>query len=295
MRVRGACAALSLAATIAAPLQAADAPAARPVLRVCQDPNNLPFSRRDLAGFENRIAALFAQQLGWDIEYTWYPQRMGFVRNTLRAREPGSDHFKCDLITGVATGFDLGATTHPYYRSTYTMAYVRDNGLDGVRGLDDLLALDPAKRASLRLGVFGGSPVTEWLLDNGLIGQMVSYSPQTGDADQYPGEIVEKDLAQGRIDIAFVWGPIGGYFARQSAGGRIVAVPLAPRAGLKVDFEIAMAVRFGDAELKERIDGLIDRNRAAIHAILVDYGVPLLDLAPQSAAAQTIKPPAASR
>ncbi|TWI69142.1 amino acid ABC transporter substrate-binding protein (PAAT family) [Pseudoduganella lurida] len=267
-----------LAAALVTTAQAADAPAAtRPVLRVCQDPNNLPFSRRDLAGFENRIAALFARQLGWDIEYTWYPQRMGFVRNTLRAKEPGADHFKCDLITGVATGFDLGATTHPYYRSTYTMAYVRGKGLDSVHGLDDLLALDPARRATLRLGVFGGSPVTEWLLEHGLIGQMVSYSPQTGDPEQYPGEIVEKDLAEGRLDVAFVWGPIGGYFARQSAGGRIVAVPLAPQPGLKVDFEIAMAVRFGDQALKERIDGLIDRNRDAIHAILVDYGVPLLE------------------
>ncbi|WBS02905.1 quinoprotein dehydrogenase-associated putative ABC transporter substrate-binding protein [Pseudoduganella sp. SL102] len=249
----------------------------RPVLRVCQDPNNLPFSRRDLAGFENRIAALFAQELGWDIAYTWFPQRMGFIRNTLRAKEPGTDRFKCDLVTGVATGFDLGAVTRPYYRSTYAMAYVGGNGLDGVRTLDDLLALPPERRARLKLGVFGGSPVADWLLAHGMMGQVVSYQPQSGDAEQYPGQIVENDLAAGKVDIAFVWGPIAGYFAGRAPQHRIVAVPLASPKGSRFDFEIAMAVRFGDKELKQRIDGLIDSNRERIGAILAEYGVPLLD------------------
>ncbi|GGY28045.1 quinoprotein dehydrogenase-associated putative ABC transporter substrate-binding protein [Pseudoduganella albidiflava] len=249
----------------------------RPVLRVCQDPNNLPFSRRDLAGFENRIAALFAQELGWDIAYTWFPQRMGFIRNTLRAKEPGTDRFKCDLVTGVATGFDLGAVTRPYYRSTYAMAYVGGNGLDGVRTLDDLLALPLERRARLKLGVFGGSPVADWLLAHGMMGQVVSYQPQSGDAEQYPGQIVENDLAAGKVDIAFVWGPIAGYFAGRAPQHRIVAVPLASPPGSRFDFEIAMAVRFGDKELKQRIDGLIDSNRERIGAILAEYGVPLLD------------------
>ena len=250
---------------------------ARPVLRVCQDPNNLPFSRRDLAGFENRIAALFAQELGWDIAYTWFPQRMGFVRNTLRAKEPGTDRYKCDLITGVATGFDLGIVTHPYYRSTYAMAYARGKGLDGVRSLEDLAALPPDQRARLKMGVFGGSPVADWLLAHGMMGQIVSYQPQSGDAEQYPGQIVENDLAQGKIDIAFVWGPIAGYFASRAPDRRIVAVPLASQPGTRLDFEIAMAVRFGDKALKARIDELIDRNRDRIAAILGEYGVPLLD------------------
>jgi ABC-type amino acid transport substrate-binding protein len=182
---------------LAAPAAPAAEPAARPVLRVCQDPNNLPFSRRDLAGFENRIAALFAQELGWDIAYTWFPQRMGFVRNTLRAKEPGTERYKCDLITGVAKGFDLGATTQPYYRSTYAMAYVRGKGLDAVRTLDDLLDLPPERRAGLKLGVFGGSPVADWLLAHGLMDQIVSYQPQSGDAEEYPGQIVENDLDRG--------------------------------------------------------------------------------------------------
>ena len=272
-------AALLVAGACGAPqpaLAAGQAPREK-VLRVCQDPNNLPFSSRDLSGFENRIAALFARQLGWKLEYTWYPQRMGYIRNTLRAKEPGSDTYKCDLVTGVAVGFDLGATTLPYYRSTYAMAYVKGKGLDGVHTLEDLLNLDPARRKALRLGVFGRSPVTEWLLKNGLIEQMVSYQPQTGDPDQYPGQMVEKDLASGVIDVAFAWGPIAGYFARKVTTVPIVAVALKPRPDLRLDFSIAMAVRFGEDEYKARIDELIVQNRREIAAILLQYGVPLLE------------------
>ena len=252
-------------------------PAQEKVLRVCQDPNNLPFSSQDLTGFENKIAALFAQELGWKVAYTWYPQRMGYVRNTLRSKEPNSDTYKCDLVTGVAVGFDLGATTQPYYRSTYAMAYVKGKGLDGVKTLEDLLKLDPEKRKSLRLGVFGRSPVVDWLLQNGLIEQMVSYQTQTGDPDQYPGEMVEKDLANGKIDVAFAWGPIVGYFAKKATTVPIVAIPLKPRADIQFDFSIAMAVRFGEKEFKERINQLIEKNRQKITAILEEYGVPLLD------------------
>jgi mxaJ protein len=256
---------------------AAAGPGQDKVLRVCQDPNNLPYSNRALAGFENKIAALFAQELGWTLEHTWYPQRMGFIRNTLRAKVEHSDRFKCDLVTGVATGFDLGATTHPYYHSSYAMAYVQGKGLDGVKGLDDLLTLSSAQRGKLRLGVFAGSPVTEWLLQHGLMEQVVWYQSQTGDAEQYPGEIIEKDLASGKIDVAFVWGPIAGYFAKNTRSAPVVALPLRSRPGMKLDFEIAMAVRHGDKDFKDRIDQLIDANRSKITAILEQYGVPLLD------------------
>jgi mxaJ protein len=288
---RGAIAALVLAATAAQAAEPQAGPPAGPpaamlaVLRVCQDPNNLPFSNRGLQGFENKIAALLAADLGWKIEYTWYPQRMGFIRNTLRAKNPGSDTYKCDLVTGVAAGFDMGANTRPYYRSTYAMAYVKGKGLDGMHTLEDLLTLSPEKRATLRLGVFGGSPVTDWLLQHGLIDKMVSYQAQSGDADRYPGEMVEKDLAHGAIDIAFIWGPIAGYFARQSTAVPIVAVPLKSQPGLQLDFEIAMAVRFGEAEYKKRIDDAIERNRPQINAILAQYGVPLLGQ-PERAAAR---------
>ena len=270
----------------------ASAPAASPasaaqILRVCQDPNNLPFSNRELQGFENKIAALLAKDLGWQIAYTWYPQRMGFIRNTLRAKEPGAENYKCDLVTGVASGFDMGATTRPYYRSSYAMAYVKGKGLDSVQTLEDLLKLPPEKRATLRLGVFGGSPVADWLLEHDLIDRMVTYQAQTGDPAQYPGEMVEKDLAKGAIDIAFIWGPIAGYFAHHAAAP-ITAIPLKPEPGVQFEFDIAMATRFGEAAYKQRIDDAIARNRPQIDAILASYGVPLLPVtlpvAPRAAA-----------
>ena len=253
------------------------APGRDKVLRVCQDPNNLPFSNRAEAGFENKIAALFAQELGWKLEHTWFPQRIGFIRNTLRARVDDSDRFKCDLVIGVPAGFELAATTHPYYHSTYALAYVKGKGLDGVHDLDDLLALKAEQRSKLRLGVFSVSPVTEWLVQNKLMDQVIWYQNQTGDADQYPGQIIEHDLASGKIDVAFVWGPIAGYFAKHTRSAPIVAVPLKSRPGMKLDFEIAMAVRQADKDFKQRIDQLIDANRTRIDVILQQYGVPLLD------------------
>ncbi|MCD2519652.1 quinoprotein dehydrogenase-associated putative ABC transporter substrate-binding protein [Massilia sp. G4R7] len=269
-----------LALPVAAQPGAAEAPGADKVLRVCQDPNNLPLSNRAQEGFENKIAALFARELGWKLEHTWYPQRMGFIRNTLRAKEEHSERYKCDLVTGVAKGFELAATTHSYYRSSYAMAYLKGHGLDRVRTLDDLLALDAGLRSKLRFGVFAGSPVIEWLLQNGMMEQVHWYQSQTGDAEQYPGEIVEKDLANGKIDVAFAWGPIAGYFARKAPGAAIVAIPLQSRPGMKLDFEIAMGVRHADKEFRQLIDRLIDSNHDKIDAILNQYGVPRAALPP---------------
>jgi mxaJ protein len=255
------------------------------VLRVCQDPNNMPFSNRAQAGFENKIAALFAQQLGWKLETVWFPQRIGFIRNTLRAKEENADHYKCDLVTGVPIGFEMAATTHSYYHSSYSLVYVKGKGLDKVRDLDSLLALPPAQRAKLRFGVFTGSPLIDWMLEKDLLKQVEWYQVQSGDADQYPGQIIERDLANGKIDVAFVWGPIAGYFARNTRAAPIVAVQLKSSPGIKLDFDIAMAVRHGDKEFKQRIDKLIDSNQSKIDAILADYGVPLLERSPQPAQA----------
>lgn len=274
-------------ASLGNPASAQDAPAPGQdkVLRVCEDPNNMPLSNRAQAGFENKIAALFAQELGWKLEYTWFPQRIGFIRNTLRAKEENSDRFKCDLVIGVAKGFDMAATTRPYYRSAYAMAYVKGKGLDRVRSLDDLLALDPAQRKKLRFGAFAGSPVTDWLLQNDLMEQVEWYQLQTGDAEQYPGEIIEKDLAGGKIDVAFAWGPIAGYFTKNTRAVPMVAVPLTSQPGMKFDFEIAMAVRHADKDFRQRIDGLIVANEAKIRDILTQYGVPLLAQPPAVAVA----------
>lgn len=247
------------------------------VLRVCEDPNNLPFSNRAGEGFENKIVELLAAELGWKLEYTWFPQRMGFIRNTLRGREPDSDRFKCDLVPGVPVGSELAATTKPYYRSTYALAYVKGKGLDGVKAPEDLIKLDPAKLKSLKLGVIGQTPPVDWVLKHGLFDQAVPYQIQSGDPEHYPGEIVEKDLVAGAIDVAFVWGPIAGYFAKRASAPEVVVVPFAPEPAIQFDFRIAMGVRFGEREWRERVEQLIEANRGRIQAILASYGVPQLD------------------
>lgn len=277
------CLALCLVPWLALPCaaQSVARPASEPgrdgVLRVCQDPNSLPFSHRAQAGFENKIAALFAQELGWRLETTWFPQRIGFIRNTLRAKQEHGEGYKCDLVTGVPAGFDMAATTAPYYRSSYAMVYVKGRGLDGVQDLDDILALPPAQRDKLRFGVFTASPLSDWLLANALMNQIAWYQIQSGDADHYPGQVIERDLANGKIDVAFVWGPIAGYFAHTTRTAPIVAVPLRSRPGMKLDFDIAMAVRHGDKAFRLRIDQLIADNQDKINAILEQYGVPLQD------------------
>jgi quinoprotein dehydrogenase-associated probable ABC transporter substrate-binding protein len=251
-------------------------PGADRVLRVCEDPNNLPFSNRAGEGFENKIAELLAAELGWKLEYTWFPQRMGFIRNTLRGRDPDTDRFKCDLVPGVPTGFELAATTKPYYRSTYALAYVKGKGLDAVKAPEDLLKLDPAKLKSLKLGVIGQTPAVDWLLKHNLLDQAVPYQVQSGDPDYYPGKIVEKDLVGRAIDVAFVWGPIAGYFANR-ATAPVAVVPFAPDPAIQFDFRIAMGVRFGEREWRDRIQQLLDAKRERIQAILAAYGVPQLD------------------
>lgn len=247
------------------------------VLRVCQDPNNLPFSNRAGEGFENKIVELLAAELGWKLEYTWFPQRMGFIRNTLRGREPDSDRFKCDLVPGVPVGFELAATTKPYYRSTYALAYVKGRGLDSVKSPEDLPRLEPSRLKALRLGVVGQTPPADWLLKQGLFDQVVPYQTQSGDPERYPGEIVEKDLVSGAIDVAFVWGPIAGYFAKNANGAEVVVVPFVPDPAIRFDFRIAMGVRFGEREWRERIERLLGANRERIQTILAAYGVPQLD------------------
>ena len=278
----GCMSALCVLCALAPPSWAQDDDAQDRVLRVCQDPNNLPLSNRDGSGLENRIAQLFADKLGWKLEHTWYPQRMGFIRNTLRAKLPDSDRYKCDLVTGVPVGFDMGLTTRPYYRSTYAMTYVRGHGLDDVHTPEDLLKLDAARRKALRIGAFIRTPAVDWLLQHGLIDQMVPYQHQSGDPEQYTGEVVDRDLADGKLDVVIAWGPIVAYFAKHAKPETpMVVVPFPPDAsGLRYDFEIAMAVRHGDKALRDRIDSLIGSSQPEIAALLREYGVPSVPMQP---------------
>lgn len=275
-RLRAGAAALALAC--ATPVALAQFPgSADKTLRVCDDPNNMPLSNEKREGFQNKIAKLLADKLGWKVEYTFFPQRMGFIRNTLRAKEPNTDRYKCDLVMGVPVGFELAAATQPYYRSTYVMVFKRGKGLDGLASADDLLKLDPAKLKSLKLGAFQASPPTDWLLRNKLIDQATFYRLQSGDPEDFPGQIITRELAQDQIDVALVWGPIGGYFAKNAKAGEYAVVPFLPEEQIKFDYPIAMGVRFGEKEWKAEVERLLRDNRGEIEAILAEYGVPLLD------------------
>jgi quinoprotein dehydrogenase-associated probable ABC transporter substrate-binding protein len=248
----------------------------RSAFRPCIDPNNLPFSDSQGEGFENKIAALFAQKLGLPVQSFAFPQRMNFIRNTLRYRLPGED-YRCDVVMSVPVGFDQAWTTRPYYRSTYALVYVKGRGLDGVKSGEDLVALPDDVRTRLKIGLHDRSPATQWLLKHGFEAQARPYPILSPDPDQYPGAIIETDLAQGKIDALIVWGPIAGYYAKHMKGTSIAVIPLKSEPGVKFDYAMAMGVRYGEPEWKDTIEKLISENQAAIHAILRDYGVPLIN------------------
>jgi mxaJ protein len=280
MRARG-LVALGLAALAcnggAARAQAVPDDSPRTVLKVCQDPNNLPFSNLKGEGYENRIAELFAKDLGVPLRYFSFPNRLAFIRNTLRYRLPGED-YRCDVVLGVPAGFDQVSATKAYYRSTYALVFPKGKGLDAVRNSDDLLALPPETQRKLRIGVFDRSPAALWLVRHELVDRGVPYPIMSPDPDQYPGQLIERDLAQGRIDAAIVWGPIAGYFATRVRSPELVVVPMKSEPGLPFEFSMAMGVRYGEPKWKAVVDGFLARNQAQILAILREYGVPLVPL-----------------
>ena len=248
-----------------------------PILHVCADPSSLPQSNDKGEGYENKIAEALASDLGKKVEYTFFPQRMGFVRMTLRARNETTLKFKCDLIIGVPKGYDLTATTQPYMRSTYAMVFTeKHDDFKGFKAPEDLLALPPAKLQTLRIGIFGRSPAADWLLQNGLIERAEMYAPQSGDPKETPNTIIDRDLGAGKIDAAIVWGPVAGQLVAQHSGW--TSLPFKPDPKIKFDYEISMGLRQGEKEWKETLDQWIGSHREQIQTILVGYHIPLLEL-----------------
>ena len=243
-------------------------------LRVCADPNNLPFTNASGEGFENRIAEILADELDAELEYTWWPQRRGFVRHTLRA---GS----CDLLLGVPSDFELAWTTKPYYRSGYVFV----TRVDG----PEITSLDDPSLRDLRVGVqlvgddYANTPPAHALADRGMASQLVGYSVY-GDYSQPnpPARIVEA-VARGDVDVAVVWGPLAGYFGAQESP-RLRLTPVRPaidRGVLPFEFDISLAVRRGDTALHAAVESAMDRRRADVDRVLAHYGVPRLDTVPQ--------------
>ena len=175
--------------------------------RVCADPHYLPWSNDQLEGIENRIAALLAKQLGQTVEYTWFPQRMGFIRNTLRSQDE-SGAYPCDVVMGLPAGFELALTSEPYYHSTYALVYIAGRGLDSVDSPEDLLELDAERRSKLRFGLAERNPGTLWLAKYGMLDRLtVAYASQQGDPNVRPGQFEQADLLEGTIDATFHVGP----------------------------------------------------------------------------------------
>lgn len=248
------------------------------VLRVCADPDNLPLSNARGEGYENKIAEQLAHDLGRKVEYTYFPQRMGFVRNTLRQKDPQTQQFKCDVIIGVPKGYELTATTRPYMRSTYALVFRHRPGLENIEKADDLLKLAPEQLRALRIGVFGRSPGADWLLRNDLLDHAVMYSPQSGDPAENPAHTIERDIEADKIDLAILWGPMAGFLVGKHADSPAWrAVPFALDREIKFDYEISMGVRFGEKEWKDTLDQWIASHEESVHAILASFSVPLLD------------------
>jgi mxaJ protein len=240
---------------------------ATPPLRVCSDPNNLPFSNQQQQGFENRIADLLARDLGTTVEYTWWAQRRGFLRNTLLAG-------RCDVVIGLPHDIEMAQTTQPYYRSSYVFVTRKARGLH-------IQSFDDAALRRLRIGVqiVGddgvNSPPAHALSRRGIVDNLVGYSVY-GDyaADSPPSRIVTA-VARGEVDVAAVWGPLAGYFAsRQREPLDIVPVRPQIDGGLPQTFDLSMAVRRNDTARLAVLNTFVQRRRAEIDRILDIYHVP---------------------
>jgi mxaJ protein len=239
----------------------------KPVLRVAADPNNLPFSNDKGEGFENRLAELVANELGMRVEYTWRAQRRGFFRETLQAGQ-------ADLVCGVPAGFERALTTKPYYRSTYVFVSRADTSLD-IDSFDDP-RLRTARIGVQLIGDDGiNTPPAHALTDRGIVTNLVGFTVY-GDYKEAnpPAQIIEA-VARNEVDVAVVWGPLAGYFARRSPTPLRIKPVRESGHDLQLSFGIAMGVRKSDKELRDRIDAALQTRRADVERILTEYGVPL--------------------
>ncbi len=234
------------------------------VLRVCADPNNLPFSNDKGEGFENKIMELIAAKLDKKLAYVFYPQATGFVRNTLGAR-------RCDVIPGFPQGDELAQTTNPYYRTAY--ALVIKPGTE----LDDLVSLGDPRLKEKRIGIVAGTPPATYVAVNGLMHKAKPYPLVVDTRVDSVAQSMMRDLASGEIDVGVLWGPMAGYYAKQASPPMRVALLSKEASGPQLAFRIAMGVRPTDQNWKRQLNTLIADNQAEINRVLLGFGVPLLD------------------
>ena len=250
------------------------APTPTPALRVCADPNNLPFSNEARQGFENRLADMVAKAMGTHVEYVWWAQRRGFVRNTLGQN-------RCDVVMGVPTDYDLVLTTHPYYKSGYVLVYRAPTAhLDS---LDDP-RLEHLRIAVPLLGESSAPPVIA-LARRGITRNVEGISIFGDYREPNPPARLIDAVARGDADVAVAWGPMAGYFAARASQPLTVAPLPAADGTLPFRFDISMGVRKGNKDLRDRLDRVLDGMRPQIAALLAEYRVPVFD-APAAAPSQ---------
>ena len=260
---------LLIAASLGATPPGAPAAPASHTLRVCADPNNMPFSDRAEEGFENRIASLLAQDIGATPVYTWWAQRRGFIRTTLGAHA-------CDVVVGIAADADNVLTTPPYYRSTYVFVTRGDRHL-GISSFDD-----PRLR-TLRVGLhvigadYNSLPPGVALAARGIVHNIVGYSIYGNYATPSPPSALISAVAKGEVDVAIAWGPLAGYYAKRSTLPLVITPVSTLEAGHGIPFayNIAVGVRRGDRALADTLSGVLVRRHAEIERILRDFGVPM--------------------
>ncbi|MDT4290446.1 quinoprotein dehydrogenase-associated putative ABC transporter substrate-binding protein [Methylomonas sp. MO1] len=246
--------------------------------RVCADPLNPPYSTKEQTGYENKIAALFAEQLGQELEYTWLPERIGFIRNTLKAENDNGEGFKCDVVMGVPAGYDLTDTSKPYFHSTYVLLIAKGRGWDDIKDSAQLANLPLDRQEKLKIAMFDRGPGTEWLQKSGLLEQGTPYQSMTGDSEHNTAMQIEKDLRAKKIDMVILWGPMAGYVQSQAPKGSYIAIPMQSSPGLKFDFSIAVGLRQGDNKRKQQLNELIDKNLDKIQAIIASYDIAVLPI-----------------
>jgi mxaJ protein len=234
-------------------------------LRVCADPDNLPYSAADGSGFENRIAGAVAAAMGRDVEYFWLPDRRGFLRKTLGARE-------CDVVMGVPVGLERALVTPPYYRASYVFVYRASR-------LRELSSLDDPRLAHLRIGValvgndLAATPPALALAARGYVDNVTGF-PMFGDGPV--GQRIVAAVEHGQVDVGVVWGPQAGYFARQ-ARARLAVTPIAPAAPTTESFAIGIGVRRDEGALRDQLAAALARVQPQVDAILDAYAVPRTD------------------
>lgn len=237
----------------------------RSVLRVCADPANLPFSNEKQEGFENKIADIIGSELGVPVTYTWFPQAVGFTRNTLLAK-------RCDVIIGTGQGDELVLNTNALYRSAYALVFKPGSGLDGVDSI-----FDPRLKGK-RVGAVQGTPSATLVAKAGLMDHARPYKLMVDRRYDDPSGDMVRDIRKGDIDAAVMWGPIAGYYASRG-DEKLTVVPLIKDAGKagRLDFRITMGVRQGDDLWKRQLNDVLRKRQADIDKVLLENGVPMLD------------------